>query len=333
MTTDRIGATKRHVLCTSFGSADDLQIVESPIPHVMTDCTLVEVDAAGVGFVDSLIVQGKYQVRPPLPFTPGFVVAGRVVQVGADVRGLSVGASVYASLPSLGGFTSHIALPSDAVAPVPLGCDTFTAVAALQSYGPVAFAFEKRVTVEQGEWVMILGAGGAIGMAAIAFARARRARIIAVASSEEKRHAALAAGAEVALDYPLNADHIRHHTGAGVDVAIDPVGGEAGESLPRLLNSGGRYCVMGFASGRIPTIPTNRVLLRNRSIVGVDWGDYCTSHPADAATISHRLLVDVGTGKLPEPRYTAYPLDDAASAFRDLHDRRAIGNLILTTKS
>jgi NADPH2:quinone reductase len=198
--------------------------------------------------------------------------------------------SVTALLAGFGGYTTHVVVDADVVVPLPVGVSAITAVTALESYGTAEFAVTERVTISPSEWVVVFGAGGGLGLAAVDVARGLGARVIGVASSEEKRSAARAAGAEIVLDYPDVKERIRAATQGGADVVIDPVGGAAAEAGLRGLRPGGRFCVLGFASGEIPRLAANLVLLGNRSVIGVDWGDRARTAPA--ATAGRLLNLD-----------------------------------------
>ncbi len=309
-------------MCTEFGGP--LSVVEEPTPEPGPGEVLVEVEAAGVSFVDGLIAAGRYQVRPPLPFTPGSAVAGRVV-AGA----LEPGTAVAGLMLGMGGYASHVLLPAAGAVPLPDGVSPQVAVTAVESYSTLVFAVTKRVTIAAGEWVVVLGAGGGIGLAAVDVAHSLGARVLAVASSQEKRDAALAAGAETAIDYEDLKDGIRAATGGGADVVIDPVGGPAAESALRALNAGGRFCVLGFASGDIPRLPANIVLLRNRSVIGVDWGDWGRGDPRAAVGLLADVLGRIGRGELHPPQPQTFPLADAEKVLALFADRAVTGKIAL----
>ncbi|MGQ4618922.1 zinc-binding dehydrogenase [Nocardia sp. R7R-8] len=332
MSTNSLNPSRRSVLCHRFGDIADLDIVEGALPIPGAGRILIEVDAAGVGFVDGLIVAGRYQIRPSLPFTPGFVVAGRIAAVGTEAGDLDIGTPVFANLPALGGWTTHIAVPSDHVRPLPPGCDAPTAVAALQTYTTMHFALTRRIPPAPGEWVAVAGAGGAIGLAAVALVRSQRARVIGIASTPAKRQAAMESGAEEVIGYATVRNDLARITGGGVDVVIDPVGGAVGATLLRCLNSGGRYGIVGFASGDMPAIAANRVLLRNRAVIGIDWGDFAASEPATAGELSAQVLRQLASGRLRPPHYTLWPLTQVRSALGRIRDRRSIGCLVLTPR-
>ncbi|MEK6439658.1 NADPH:quinone oxidoreductase family protein [Pseudonocardia sp. T1-2H] len=319
----------QRVVCRAFGDVEDLEVVEEAAPSPGPGEVLVEVDAAGVGFVDGLIVRGLYQVRPPLPFTPGSTVGGRVVALGEGVSAPAVGTAVAGLATGFGGFTSHAVLPASTAVPLPDGVSAETAVTAIESYSTLVFAVTHRVAIGEGEWVVVLGAGGGIGLAAVDVARSLGGRVVAVASSQDKRQAALAAGAETAIDYTDLKDGIRAATGGGADVVVDPVGGPAAESALRALGTGGRFCVLGFASGEIPRLPANIVLLRNRSVVGVDWGDWARTDGDAATELVADVLGRIARGELHPPRPQVFPLVEAGKVLRLYADRAVTGKIAL----
>ncbi|MFC4950716.1 zinc-binding dehydrogenase [Pseudonocardia sp. GCM10023141] len=321
----------RRVVCSEFGDPELLRVVEEPTPAPGPGEVLVEVDAAGVSFVDGLIVRGGYQVRPPLPFTPGAAVAGRVVALGPGVDAPAVGTPVAGLAMGFGGFTSHLVVPVGSAVALPAGVDAGVAAAAVESYSTLVFAVTRRVSIAAGERVVVLGAGGGIGLAAVDVARSLGARVIAVASSPEKRAAAIAAGAEAAIDYHDLKDGIRAATDGGADVVIDPVGGPAAESSLRALRAGGRFCVVGFASGEIPRLPANIVLLRNRSVLGVDWGDWAreVGGPEGNAALLADVLGRIARGELHPPAPTTARLDEAGAVLRRYAERGVVGKYVL----
>ncbi|MDN5918292.1 MAG: NADPH:quinone oxidoreductase family protein [Pseudonocardia sp.] len=319
----------QRIVCESFEEPAVVGLREEPTPVPGEGEVLVEVDAAGVSFVDDLIARGRYQVRPPLPYTPGSTLAGRVSAVGDGVTSPAVGDRVAALLTAFGGFTSHAVLPASAVVGVPDGVEPEIAATAIENYCTLVFGVTRRVAVRPGEWVVVLGAGGGIGLAAVDVARGLGARVVAVASSPDKRDAATAAGAEVAIDYTDLKDRIREVTGGGADVVIDPVGGPSAEAALRALGTGGRFCVLGFASGDIPRLPANIVLLRNRTIVGVDWGDWARGDRAAAFELVADVLGRIARGELHPPRPQVLPLAEAPAALAGYANRTVAGKIAL----
>jgi NADPH2:quinone reductase len=233
----------RSIACREFGPPDRLVLAEAPDPRPGPGQVLVGVRAAGVSFVDGLMVGGAYQLKPRLPFTPGLVAAGEVLEVGAGVSSVAQGSRVVSSSFDLGGYATHRVLPADAVVPLPDAVSFEVAASAVESYATILFALTRRATVRPGEWVLVLGAGGGIGLAAVDVARSLGAQVIAAASSQAKRAAAIGAGAQVAVDYQTEdlKARVREVTGAGADLVIDPVGDPFAEPALRSLRALGRH--------------------------------------------------------------------------------------------
>jgi NADPH2:quinone reductase len=320
----------RAVVCTEFAPIDQLVIEDRPDPQPGPGKVVVAVRAAGVNYVDGLFVQGRYQIKPPLPFTPGGEVAGDVVAVGAGVDGVAVGDRVLA-MPWLGGFSSHVELAAGGVVPIPGALSYGQAAALVQSYGTMLFSMTRRMQVRAGEWVLVLGAGGGIGLAAVDVARHLGARVIAAASSEEKLAAATKAGAEATIAYETEdlKARAREISGGGVDVVVDPVGDRFADAALRALGWMGRYLVIGFAGGEIPKLPANQVLLNNRTVVGVDWGAWTMRDPAGNQDLLAELMDLAGTSQLSPVEPTEYPLDDVVRALTDLQERKVAGKVVL----
>jgi len=292
---------------------------------------VIVVEAAGVNFVDGLFIAGQYQIKPALPFTPGSEVAGRIAAVGDGVEGVAVGQRVMASV-GLGGYASHVAVGLGGVVPLPDNFDAPRAATFIQSYSTMLFALRNRAAVQPGERVLVLGAGGGIGLAAIAVARALGGRVMGAASSAEKRDAALAAGAEAVIDPAAESikDKGREWAGGtGVDVVVDPIGGPAAEPSLRALGDRGRYLVIGFASGAIPSLTLNQILLRNRTVLGIDWGMWSMQHPAEQQALLVDLVAMVASGTIDPVHPTTYPLDDVGRALDALLARRTVGKVAL----
>lgn len=320
----------RAVMCNQFGPVEDLRVEERPDPVAGEEQVLVDVRAAGVSFVDGLVVRGKYQIKPPLPFTPGMVLAGEVISAGPGagewlpgepVVGMAFGAA----------YASRAAVHTAGLVRVPDGVPLDIAASALESYGTMSYAFRQRARLEPGDWVLVLGAGGGIGLAAVDVARALGARVVAAASSPEKREAALRAGAEAVVDYRSEdlKSRVRELTGGGVDMVVDPVGGEFAEQALRTLRWSGRYLVVGFASGAIPSVPLNHVLLNSRSVLGIEWGAWVLRQPDANRALTLDVLAQVARGELKPPKPVRYPLDRAAEALAAIENREVTGKLVL----
>jgi NADPH2:quinone reductase len=320
----------RRVVCKEWGEPETLVVEEAPDPEPGPGQVLVEVAAAGVNFVDALFVAGTYQIKVPPPFTPGSELAGTVTAVGEGVSDVAVGDRVLASV-GLGAFTSHAVVKASSAVPVPDGLSAAAAAVLVQSYCTAWFSLTRRTTVSPGETVLVLGAGGGVGLAAIDVARSLGARVIAAASTSEKLADATAMGAEATIAYEdedLKA-RAKEISGGGVDVVVDPVGGAHTEAALRALGVGGRLLVIGFAAGEIPSLRTNLVLLNNRSVVGVDWGAWAMRNPSEQDALMAEVMEAVAAGRLHPPSPTERPLDDAGSVLRDLLERRLRGKVAL----
>ena len=321
----------RAVVCHELGPPSLLRVEERPDPVPGPGHVVVDVEAAGVNYVDALFVAGQYQIRPAVPFVPGTESAGRVSAVGEAVTTLEAGQRVLVSA-GLGGFATKVGAPATAVTALPDVLDAPRAATFTQSYSTCLFALRERAAAQPDESVLVLGAGGGVGLAAIGVARALGCRVLGVASTEEKRGAALAAGAEAALDPAAESvkDAARAWAGGtGVDLVVDPVGGALAEPSLRALGDRGRYLVVGFAAGSIPSIPLNQVLLRNRTVIGIDWGIWAMQHPARQGALLADLLAMVADGSIDPVRPVEYPLDEVARALEDLLGRRTVGKIAL----
>jgi NADPH2:quinone reductase len=306
-------------------------VEERPDPVAGAGQVVVDVEAAGVNYVDALFVGGQYQIKPPVPFVPGTESAGRVSVVGEGVNGLREGQRVLVSA-GLGGFASKLAAAAGAVTVIPDALDAPRAATFTQSYSTCLFALRERARAQPGESVLVLGAGGGIGLAAIGVARALGCRVLGVASTEAKRAAAKAAGADTVVDpaaEPVKEAARAWAGGTGVDVVVDPVGGELAEPSLRALGDRGRYLVIGFAAGPIPSIPLNQVLLRNRTVIGIDWGIWAMQHVEAQRGLLGDLLTMVAEGDIDPVHPVEYPLDDVARALEDLLGRRTVGKIAL----
>jgi NADPH2:quinone reductase len=320
----------RRIVCLDFGPLDQLAVEDGPdllpAPHQV----VVAVRAAGVNYVDALFVQGRYQIKPPVPFSPGSEVAGEVIAVGDEAASVLVGDRVLAPV-GLGGYAEQVAVPAESVIPLSDSMTFTRAAAMLQSYSTAMFALTRRTVVAAGETILVLGAGGGVGLATLDVARAMGLHAIAAASDDAKLEAARAAGAEHTINY--ESEDLRARTRElspdGVDIVADPVGGAHAEQALRALTVGGRYLVIGFASGEIPRLPANQVLLRNRTVVGVDWGAWAMHSPDDNRTLTAELMAAVDSGRLNPPEPAVYPLDGAPDALADLEGRRVTGKIVL----
>ncbi len=320
----------RAVRCIEVGSIGDLVLEEVPPPEIRPGSVRVTVEAAGLNYVDALFVQGRYQIKPTPPFVPGSELAGTVTEIADDVGGIAPGDRIVASV-GLGAFAEQVVLPASAVTLIPTSLSSPAAATLTQSFCTALYALEQRARLRTGETVLVLGGGGGVGHAAIQVATSLGADVLATASTPEKASHARAAGASVVLDPEPSSlrKRLREAAPAGIDVVVDPVGDAATEPALRSLREGGRLLVIGFAGGEIPSIPTNLILLRNRSVVGVDWGAWGMGHPAEQAALLRTVLAMVTEGRLHPPEPTAYPIEQAAMALEDLLNRRVTGKAAL----
>ncbi|HLN41070.1 MAG TPA: NADPH:quinone oxidoreductase family protein [Acidimicrobiales bacterium] len=320
----------RVVVCNELGSLDDVVVEERDTPVPGRGQVVVDVRAAGVNYVDGLICQGRYQMKPTVPYVPGGEIAGVVSAVGEGVTGVKVGDRVMA-MTGFGAFAEQVAVNASSVDPVPDALAFTHAAAFIQSYCTAWFALARRITVSEGEWVLVLGAGGGIGLAAVDVAVALGAQVVAAASSAEKLDAARGMGALATVEYEredLKA-RVRALTGGGVDVVVDPVGGRHSEPALRATRTFGRFCVIGFASGPIASIPLNQVLLNNRTLVGVDWGAWAMRDPEGHRSMLGELIEMVQSGRLHPVEPSQRPLDEAAAVMASLLDRTVTGKVVL----
>jgi NADPH2:quinone reductase len=321
------------VECRELGEPEQLVLTERPPEPLPPEQVRVKVTACGVNYVDGLFVQGRYQIVPPVPFVPGSELAGEITEVGPEVTGWEPGQRVMASV-GLGGFVDEACLRPEQLFAVPDNISDAQAATLGQSYATAWFTLKHRTVVAPGQWVVVLGAAGGVGLAMLDVARSLDLNTIAVASSREKLDLCISRGAHEVIDYSgedLKA-RIRELTGGGADVVVDPVGGDNTESALRALGDFGRLMVIGFAAGDIPRIPTNQILLRNRSVIGVDWGIWAMRHPQDNAALMAKVLDAVSTGQLNPVEPSTYPLTDASLALRDLLERRVTGKAALVPK-
>jgi NADPH2:quinone reductase len=330
----------RCVVCPENGPPETLIIEDREVRPPRPDQVVVDVAAAGVNFVDALFVAGSYQIKPPVPFVPGSEIAGTVHAVGPDVVGWQPGDRVLA-MTGLGGWSEQVTLSPFQLLRVPDALDLDAAAAFMQSYATARFALHERAGAQPGETLLVLGAGGGVGLATIDVAKAMGLHVLGAASSAEKRAAALAAGADAVVD-PGTDDlkdaartFARAHRpdATGVDLVLDPIGGDLAEPALRSLGYLGRYLVIGFAAGAIPKLPLNQVLLRNRSLLGVDWGAWSMAYAADNAALIEMLLALVADGDLHPTVPTRYAFDDATIALNDLLHRRVTGKVVLVPRA
>jgi NADPH2:quinone reductase len=321
----------RFVSCTSFAPVDQLVLQEQPSAPCGAGMVRIDVKACGVNFVDGLIVQGLYQLKPTLPFVPGGEVAGVVTEVGEGVTSHAVGDRVFATTGLSGGYASEVVVHAFRAIHTPDSVTHGQAATFVQSYCTAWFALQRRARARAGEWLLVLGAGGGVGLAAVDVGRSMGLRVIAAASSADKRELALAAGAEAVID--TSAEDVKTRakelSGGGVDHVYDPVGGALAEAGLRSLRDDGQLLVIGFASGDIPRLPANQILLRNRRVTGVDWGGWTVTHGAENQQMLAEVIAAVGEGHLHPVEPRTYPLADVAEALTDQLERRVVGKTVL----
>jgi NADPH2:quinone reductase len=322
----------RAVVCHSFSEPEDLVVEQLDTPACPADRVRVHVWASGLNYVDALFVQGRYQIKPALPFIPGSEIAGEITEVGHDVEGWSVGDRVVASI-GLGGFADEVVVNPMQLLAIPDRLTYGQAATMTQSYATAWFCLTRRTVVQPDEWVVVLGAAGGVGLAMIDVARARGAKVIAAASTDEKLRLCIERGAHGIVDYSTEdlKTRVRELTDGGADVVVDPVGGALAEAALRSLGQYGRYLVVGFASGDIPQLPANQILLRNRMVLGVDWGAWAMSEPDANAALMSEVIGAVEDGSLTPVEPTTYPMAEAGRALRDLLERRVTGKAALSS--
>jgi len=321
----------RALLCTRHGPPEDLEIAEIADPVAGPGQVVVNVAAAGVNFPDTLIIQNLYQFKPPLPFSPGGEVAGTVGALGDGVEHLSIGDPVIA-FPGWGGFAEKVAVDARTVIPVPEGMPMDVAAAFVMTYGTSYHALKDRARAKEGETLLVLGAAGGVGLAAVELGKAMGLRVIAAASTDKKLEVCREHGADETINY--NAEDLKERTkaltgGDGVDIVYDPVGGDYSEAALRATAWEGRLLVVGFAAGPIPSIPLNLTLLKGCDIRGVFWGSFAARDPKANARNLTELTGMFAAGTI-RPHISAhYPLSEAGTALRDVMDRRVTGKIVI----
>ncbi|MEE9099652.1 NADPH:quinone oxidoreductase family protein [Pseudomonas nitroreducens] len=322
------------VLCKAFGPAETLVLEDVASPEPKKNEVLLQVHAAGVNFPDTLIIEGKYQFKPPFPFSPGGEAAGVVGAVGEKVTHVKPGDRVMA-LTGWGSFAEEVAVPGYNVMPIPDGMDFASAAAFGMTYGTSMHALKQRANLQPGETLLVLGASGGVGLAAVEIGKAMGAKVIAAASSDAKLEVAKAAGADVLINYSEGSlrDKLKEITGGqGVDVIYDPVGGDLFEEAFRSIAWNGRMLVVGFASGTIPSLPANLTLLKGASLVGVFWGSFAQRQPQDNAANFQQLFTWFAEGKIKPLVSQTFPLEKAADAINHLGQRKAVGKVVVTVR-
>ena len=318
-------------LCENPTGVDALTWKELPTPAPKAQEVLVKIEAASLNFPDLLIVQNKYQMKPPLPFVPGSEYAGTVAAVGEGVTHLKVGQRV-ACLSGTGGFATHAIAPGALCMPLPPGFPAVDAAAFIMIYATSWHALIDRAQLKSGETVLVLGAAGGVGTAAIQIAKAAGARVIAAASTDDKCALCKSIGADATINYSQEnlRDSIKTLTdGKGPDVIYDPVGGDFAEPAFRSIAWRGRYLVVGFASGPIPALPLNLTLLKGASLVGVFWGDFARREPKANAAMMGELAQWYAQGKVKPVIDSTMPMAELKAAYAHMGSRGVNGKLVM----
>ena len=330
------------IICQQFGPPDQLVLTDVPSPKAGKGQVVIRVEACGVNFPDTLIIEGKYQFKPPFPFSPGGEVSGTITEVGEGVAHLTVGDRVF-SMTGHGGFAEEVIASAATTLPMPDGqpnrdesMDFVTAASTMYTYGTSYHALKDRANLQPGETLLVMGAAGGVGLAAVQLGVLMGARVIAAASTDEKLAVCRAMGATETINYTTEnlRDRIKELTaGNGVDVVYDPVGDRYAEPAIRSLAWKGRYLVVGFAAGEIPSIPLNLALLKGASIVGVFWGAFAQREPKTSMQNFGQILSWIASGQLKQHIYKLYSLAESPNALRDLMERRVVGKAVVVVNN
>lgn len=320
------------VLCKAYGMPETLVVEEVEPLKAGKGQVVISVKGCGVNFMDTLIIQGKYQTRPPLPFSPGSEIAGIVKEVGEGVKSIQVGDRVL-TMVGWGGFAEEVVVDASRVIPMPPELDFVTASAFVLAYGTSHHALKDRAQLQRGETLLALGASGGVGLSAVEIGHVMGARVIAAASSDEKLEVCKQYGADAVINYEREdlRERVRELTdGKGINVVYDPVGGKFSEPALRSLSWKGRFLVIGFASGDIPRIPLNLVMLKVISIVGVFWGAFNEREPQRSRENIQELLSWLVEGKIRPNVSATYSLERAPDALYDMMNRKVQGKVVVT---
>ena len=319
----------RALICNRYTERPDLSLGEAPDPTPGPGEVLVDVRAAGLNFFDLLMVQGRYQRRPQVPFTPGGEAAGVVAALGQGVSDLAVGERIAVHGQAM--FAERAVAPRHHVARLPDNMSFAQGAGFCITYGTCYHAFKQVADLKAGETVLVLGAGGGVGMAAVALARAMGAHVIAAAGSEDKLQLATSLGAEECIDYAQDdfRGRLKKQAGGRVNVVVDPVGGDYSESAYRACAPGGRFLVVGFAAGAVPRLPLNLVLLKTAAVLGVLWGPWTDRNPEVARENLDALSELAASGAIGCPIGRELPFGDYLRAFEAFGQRKVIGKWVL----
>jgi NADPH2:quinone reductase len=319
------------LLCKRYGGPDDLAVEDIAEPVAGPGEAIVDVKAAALNFFDTLIIAGKYQTKPAMPFSPAAEFAGVVKSLGPGVDGIKTGDRVLGYL-GYGAARERVVVKADRLIPIPDALDVDRAAGLVVTYGTTLHALKDRAHIRERETLAVLGASGGVGLAAVELGKAMGARVIACASSDDKLAFAKKHGADDTINYASDdlKEALRRVTGGkGADVIYDPVGGAYAEQALRSIAWQGRFLVVGFAAGEIPKIPLNLALLKGCDIVGVFWGSFVERDPAGHRANTRQILDWVVSGKMSAHVQAAYPLADAATALKALAARKVMGKIVL----
>jgi NADPH:quinone reductase len=319
------------IVCKTFGPPESLVFEDVPSRAPGRTEVRIAVKAAGINFPDTLIIQGKYQLKAEPPFTPGGEIAGEVVEVGEKVKHVRPGDAVAAIVPT-GGYAAEAIAAGEAVMPLPRGMDFKDAAAFPFVYGTSLHALKQRANLKPGETLLVLGAAGGVGLAALQLGKLMGARVIAAAGSDDKLALCRQHGADEVVNYSKESlkESVKKLTkGQGADVIYDPVGGDLAQDCFSCINWNGRYLVIGFAAGKIPEVALNRLLLKGAAAVGVFWGAFVAREPKANWENFQQLFAWYTEGKLKPHVSATYPLADAPRALRDMLERKVTGKILL----
>jgi NADPH2:quinone reductase len=319
------------LLCTRYGTPDDLELADIPVPEPGPGEALVRIAAAALNFFDTLIIAGKYQYKPAMPFSPAAEFAGTVQKLGPGVSGINVGDRVLGN-DTHGAAREYMTIAADRLVKIPDSVDFDRAAGLCVTYGTTLHALKDRARLKPGETLAVLGASGGVGLAAVELGKLMGARVIACASTAEKIAFARRHGADDGIDYGKEdlKEALRRLTdGRGADVIYDPVGGPYSEAALRSIAWLGRFLVVGFAAGEIPKLPLNLVLLKACDVLGVFWGSWIERDKAGHRANTEQLLTWCAEGKLSSHVHAVYPLTDAAAALKAIAARQVMGKVIL----
>ncbi len=324
----------RAVVCKSFdGGPDDLVVEDQPDPTAGEGEIVVAMKAAGVNFADTLMLSGKYQATPPLPFSPGMEFAGEVIEVGPGVTDFNLGDRVYGN-KGHGAFAEKIVLPAQMATPIPEKMDWPTAATFIVAYGTSHYGLKAKAGLKEGEWLVVNGAAGGVGLTAVEVGKKLGAKVIALAGGQDKLEIAKSRGADYLIDYKTEdvKARIKEITGGhGADVIYDPVGGKAFQDAFRAIALRGRILIIGFASGDVPQLPANILLVKNVTAIGYYWGGLHPLEPEGIRDSNAELFKWWAEGKIDPHVSMTFPLDEAGEAIKALKERRSTGKVAVVT--